>query len=85
MVATFAGMFSLSLLKSRILKNLLLPPPRCRQVILPWLFRPPLFFKGARSDFSGVVRVISSKVETVLNLEDGVTGLNDFMGISFYL
>jgi len=31
----------------------LLPPPRCHDVILPWWFRPPVFFSGSKRDFSG--------------------------------
>jgi hypothetical protein len=42
----------------------------------PWLSRPPDFFSGSSRDFSGVVRVISVKSETLRNRLDAVTGLN---------
>jgi hypothetical protein len=42
----------------------------------PWLSRPPLFVRGSVSDFSGVLRVISEKSETLRNRELFVTGLN---------
>ena len=51
-----------SRLKSIILYFRLLPPPICRTVILPWTFTAAtgLLLMVARSDFSGVVVVISS-------------------------
>ena len=42
----------------------------------PWLLRPPDFFIGSSSDFSGVSRVISSKPETERNRVPAVTGRN---------
>jgi len=40
------------------------------------LLRPPDFLSGATSDFSGVVRVMSAKSETLRKRELFVTGLN---------
>src|SRR5215207_7467634 len=42
----------------------------------PWLSRPPLFLSGSVSDFSGVLRVISVKSETLRKRVPLVTGLN---------
>lgn len=72
---TLAAIFNLFLLKSMMRYLLLCPPPLNRVVILPKLFLPPDFFSGAVKDFSGVVFVISSNDETLLNLVPGVTGL----------
>src|SRR5579862_9011635 len=52
------------------------PPPIRRIEMWPWLSRPPLFFSGSTSDFSGVVRVMTSKSGTDRNRELLVTGLN---------
>src|SRR4029453_5225666 len=41
----------------------------------PVLFRPPLFVSGRTSDFSGVVRVISTKSATEAPRRPGVVGL----------
>jgi hypothetical protein len=54
----------------------LVPPPMRRIEMWPWLSRPPLFVSGSVSDFSGVVRVISEKSETVRKRVPLVTGLN---------
>src|SRR3954469_16792195 len=51
------------------------PPPLCRVVIRPWLLRPPLLGSGRVSDFSGVVRVISTKSATEAPRRPGVVGL----------
>jgi hypothetical protein len=59
----------------------LAPPPRCRTVILPWLFRPACFFNGRTSDFSGFVRVISSKVAPVMPRLPAEVGLYTFIAI----
>src|ERR1700681_540435 len=48
----------------------------------PLLLRPPVRRSGSRSDFSGVVRVISAKSDTDRNRVPGVTGLNWRMAIS---
>src|SRR3954454_19407817 len=51
------------------------PPPLCRVVIRPWLLRPPFLGSGRVSDFSGVVRVISTKSATEEPRRPGVVGL----------
>src|SRR6476469_5707912 len=51
------------------------PPPWCRVVIRPWLLRPPFLGSGRTSDFSGVVRVISTKSATDEPRRPGVVGL----------
>src|ERR1043166_1459281 len=48
----------------------------------PRLFRPPDFFFGSSSDFSGVPRVISSNPDTERNRVPGVIGRNCRMLIS---
>ena len=73
METTFAGIPSLAfLLKSMILYLLLVPPPLCLTVILPWALRPEFFFLTTVRDFSGVDFVISLKSEPVIFLLDGV-------------
>src|SRR3954452_24185065 len=47
----------------------------CRVVILPVLFRPPVFGLGTSSDFSGVERVTSTKSATDEPRRPGVVGL----------
>src|SRR3954470_23525070 len=51
------------------------PPPWCRVVIRPWLLRPPFLGSGRVSDFSGVVRVISTKSATDEPRRPGGVGL----------
>src|SRR3954463_10751150 len=51
------------------------PPPLCRVVIRPCALRPPLPCSGRTSDFSGSVRVISAKSETLAPRRPGVVGL----------
>ena len=54
----------------------LVTAPWCRVVIRPWLLRPPFLGSGTRvSDFSGVVRVISTKSATDEPRRPGVVGL----------
>src|SRR5690554_2778480 len=65
-VATLPGILSLFLLKSITRYFLLLPPPTCLTVMRPVLLRPPDLFSGVNSDFSGVLVVISSNVNTVI-------------------
>src|SRR5437762_11710172 len=72
---TLAGMPVLSRRQSMIRYLRLCPPPRCRTVIRPWLFRPDFRFSGSVSDFSGLRLVISSKVETLIPRRPGVVGL----------
>src|SRR5262249_19006704 len=85
MDATVAGISSLSRLKSIILYFCLWPPPRCRQVTWPLLLRPPVFFFGRSSDFSGctVARkplslVSCSFAERTSRLVPGVIGRKCF-------
>src|SRR5918995_67165 len=80
--ATRPGMPTLLRLKSTFRYWRLCPPPRCREVRWPWLFRPPDFFTGSRSDFSGVSRVISSNPETERKRVPAVIGRNCLMLIS---
>src|SRR4051794_19145698 len=47
----------------------------CRVVIRPALLRPPLLLSGRTSDFSGVVRVTSTKSATEEPRRPGVVGL----------
>src|SRR3954452_4491319 len=56
------------------------PPPWCRVVIRPWLLRPPFLGSGRVSDFSGVVRVISTKPATEEPRRPGGVGL--YLGIA---
>src|SRR5258708_31252550 len=83
MVATLPGTSVLSRRKSISRYILLLPPPRNRSVILPCALRPPVLFNGATRDFSGLVAVISSNVETDRNRRLGVVGLYCRSGIGY--
>ena len=74
-VFTVPGIPSLFLLKSMILYLRLTPPPLCLTVIFPLAFLPECFFNVAVRDFSGLLVVISSKVETVMPRCPGVVGL----------
>jgi hypothetical protein len=52
------------------------PPPRCRTVILPWLFRPPFLVSGRSRDFSGLAPgVRSEKSLTLAPRRPGLVGL----------
>ena len=53
------------------------PPPRCRHVMTPWLFRPPVFLSGSVSDFSGFfsLSVSSEKSLTEELRRPGLVGL----------
>ncbi len=64
MAATFAGIASLSRRKSTSRYIRFARPPRWREVMRPWWFRPPVLARGARRAFSGVVFVISAKSPT---------------------
>src|SRR5690554_6862820 len=76
--ATLAGTPSLFRLKSIMRYFRLCPPPLCLMVMRPLLLRPPELFSGAVKDFSGLVLVISSNVETVIPRRPGVVGLYFF-------
>src|SRR4051795_9317047 len=80
--ATRPGIPNLSRLKSILRYCRLCPPPRCREVRWPWLFRPPDFFIGSSSDFSRVSRVISSNPDTERKRVPAVMGRNCLMLIS---
>ena len=56
MLATLAGIFSLSRLKSMTRKRRLCPPPRCQAVTRPVLLRPPDFFRGSTRALAGLGR-----------------------------
>src|SRR3954466_5039001 len=65
MCATVAGTPSLFRRKSITRYRRLLPPPWWRVVIRPWTLRPALLRPLATSDFSGLLRVSSSKLDTL--------------------
>src|SRR6476646_2723344 len=76
MCATLAGTPSLSLRRKSITRYARLwPPPWCRVVIRPVLLRPPLLCSGRTRDFSGAVRVTSTKSATEEPRRHGVVGL----------
>src|SRR5579872_5942874 len=74
-VATLAGIPSLSRRKSMIRYCCLWPPPWCRVVIRPWALRPARFGFGTVSDRSGLVEVISEKSANDAARRPGVVGL----------
>src|SRR6185369_10111482 len=74
-VDTFAGMSSLSRLKSMIRYIRLWPPPRHHDVNCPALFRPPDSCSGSTSGLCGSCVVISSNTATVWNRVPGDVGL----------
>src|SRR6185295_14467712 len=74
--STLAGTPSLLRRKSIRRYARLCPPPRCREVILPWLLRPLVRTFGRSSDFSGLAPGVSSaKSLTVAPRRPGVVGL----------
>src|SRR5579884_3650323 len=81
MAATFAVTPTLSRLKSISRYDFFAPPPRKRTEIRPRLLRPPERCLPVVSDFSGRSLVISSRVTTLVNRRDGVTGLKLFVGM----
>src|SRR5215472_18034836 len=83
--ATLAGTPSLLRLKSIRRYARLAPPPRWRVVIFPWLLRPACFSSFTTRDFSGLVLVISSKVETDIPRRPGDVGRYCLIGISQHL
>src|SRR3989304_6773627 len=80
--ATFAGMPTLSRLKSIMRRILLWPPPIQRTVTLPALFLPPVFLMGAVRPFSGLF-LATSCMRVVFSLRAGEVGLYFFTGIVF--
>src|SRR5689334_14293131 len=76
MCATLAGTPSLSPLRKSITRYCRLwPPPLWRVVMRPYTLRPAFFGSGRSSDFSGSLRVISAKSETLAPRRPGVVGL----------
>src|SRR5690606_23468693 len=67
MLATLAGMPSLSRRKSTMRYRCLWPPPRCRDVMRPLVFGPPVDFVWAMRDVPAWVCVMSVKAEAVRN------------------
>ena len=54
MWVTLAAWPSRSLRRQSMIRYIRLwPPPRCRAVMNPWLFRPPVFLSGSVRLFSG--------------------------------
>src|SRR6266571_8256928 len=82
MADTFPGTPNLSRRKSMRRNRRLWPPPWCRVVTWPLLFRPPVRRSGSSSERSGSCRVTSEKSETDRKRVAGVTGLNWRMPIS---
>src|SRR5664279_3914661 len=77
MCATLAGTPSLSSRRKSMSRYARLwPPPWWRTVTRPCTLRPPLECSGRTSDFSGVVRVISTKSATLAPRRPEVVGLN---------
>src|SRR5689334_1349817 len=54
----------------------------CRVVMCPWLLRPPDFFTGRVSFFSGFVFVTSAKSDTVMCRRAGLVGLYSLRAMS---
>src|SRR3954453_887809 len=79
-VATVAGTPSLRRLKSILRYRRFAPPPRGRDVTRPYELRPPVFEMPSTSDFSGSVRVTSSKSANVAKRRPGLVGLYFFSG-----
>src|SRR3954463_15458955 len=76
MCATLAGTPSLSWRRKSMTRyERLWPPPWCRAVTRPCTLRPPLPCSGRTSDFSGSLRVISTKSDTLEPRRPGVVGL----------
>src|SRR2546430_6953584 len=84
MCATLAGMPSLLRRKSITRYRRLLPPPWCRMVIRPLLFRPARSRPFATSAFSGRFRVSSSNEETLDPRRPGLVGLYFRTAIAIY-
>src|SRR5579884_2902853 len=78
--ATLAGTPSLRRLKSILRYRRLAPPPRWREVLRPWVLRPPDFFRPSVRDFSGSSRVISAKSGYMTNRRPAEVGLGLRMG-----
>src|SRR3954449_11305167 len=83
MAATLAGTPSLRRLKSIRRYRRLAPPPRWREVLRPWVLRPPLLVRPSTSDFSGSTFVISEKSGYVTKRRPGLVGLGLRMGMGY--
>src|SRR5436190_1959449 len=75
MAATLAGTPSLRRLKSTFRYSRLAPPPRCREVMRPWVLRPPDFVSPSVRDFSGRSRVTSARSLQLEKRRPGLVGL----------
>src|SRR5919108_5109896 len=73
--ATRAGIPSLRRLKSILRYRRLARPPRWREVLRPWVLRPPDFFRPSVSDLSGSSLVSSAKSGKVAKRRPGLVGL----------
>ena len=51
------------------------PPPRCREVMRPWVLRPPDLVRPSVSDFSELERVTSARSDHDENRRPGEVGL----------
>src|ERR1700755_1739233 len=78
--ATLAGIPSRRRLKSTLRYRRLAPPPRWREVLRPWEWRPPDFLSPSVSVRSGVVFVISAKSGYETKRRPGDVGLGLRMG-----
>ena len=85
MEMTLPGTPSFLLLKSTFRYIWRDPPPRLRVVILPRLLRPACLILRSSNDFSGLLRVSSSKEGRTALRVPGVTGLRFFNGIYYFL
>src|SRR5260370_37519303 len=77
MATTVAAASTLVRLKSIRRYIRLWPPPRKREVTMPWLLRPPFFGSGTHSDFAGFFlrSVMSAKSDTDPARRPGVVRL----------
>src|SRR4030067_1853401 len=81
--ATLAGAAFLFFRKSITRSFLLCAPPRCQDVILPWLFLPARFSLFSTRLRSGFFWVRSSFVRTVMERTPGEAGLNFFIPLAY--
>src|SRR4030067_1558089 len=81
--ATLAGTSFLFLRKSITRYFLLCAPPRCQDVILPWLFLPARFSLFSTRLRSGFFWVRSSFVRTVMERTAGEVGLTFLISMSY--
>ncbi len=82
---TVASTLSRVRLKSMTRYRCLWPPPRNREVVIPWLFRPPFLGLGLSSAFSGRFsrgKVQSAKSDTIPARRPAEVGLYCLMPIA---